>query len=249
MRAAGEEGVSLERIFVLAAVIEVLFLLMMPILPHTSPRGKLLEGPSFTTSLIRLLKIPGFLILLPVIFLMFWSFTVAFYYSPLELERVGIEREWILPIQSLGPLIEIPLFLGLRRFIARIGIFPCLFIGCVCMALRHGIFVVSPEPSWLIASYLLMGISIVLYLIPVSLEVDEMAPEGIRATAQAIVLFCGPGLGNLVGNMYSGWLADRSGGELGGVFQAGMATAGLAAILLPLSSLLERRRRRLRASS
>ncbi len=240
-----QQDVKLSSVILSAAFVEALFIPIAWILPHTPPSSRAIfekvESFKFFQGVQTLLKTPGFFLLLILNFFMFWSFTVAFYYSAVELEAVGIARKWLLPIQCLGPIAEVPLFFFLRGILKKYGVISCLAAGALSMVVRHLIFCGGASPIWLILSFILLGVSVVLYLIPVSLMIDELAPRKIRATAQAMLLIFGPGLGSLIGQLYSGWQADQSGGNLREIFLVGALTAALGMLIVFLTGWIQRR--------
>lgn len=238
----------------LAAALEGLFVFLALVLPHTPPRAQVGKGHgaglvaahgvgTFRRSLSRLLFRPGYLVLLLIVFLMFWSLSIVFSYSPDHLERSGVARAWIGPIQCLAPLVEVPLFLGLPAVLRRLGFHGTIAVGALAIVARQLVFATSDEPLLLTGTYALVGVGVVYYLITVSLLVDDMAEPGVRATAQTLVLFAGQGLGTMIGQLCSGWLADRYAPELGPVFAVGGAVAAVAILLLPVVAALERRER------
>lgn len=237
----GSESFEITSVLVIAACIEVAFLLVGFLLPHTPParpRGRIeSHGAGFLAGCHRLLVTPGFALLMLVAFFMFWSFTVTFYYAPAQLDRVGVSREWILPIQCLAPVAEVPLFFLLKRVLAGIGTFRCLTLGCLAMVLRHGVCYLELPAFWLGLSYVLMGVAVVFYLTPISLAVDRLAPVEVRATAQTLLLIAGPGLGSLVGSLVSGHLAGSQDGDLRLVFGVGALVTVLGLLVLGLTAL------------
>lgn len=191
----------------------------------------------------ELLLRPSFVLLLAIAFLMSWSFSIVFYFSPPHLENCGVLREWIGPIQSLAPLVEAPLLLFLPLVLRRLGDFRTLMLGCLLLLLRQAVYVSTPDPTFLIGSYAVVGGGIVYYLITISLVVDHMTGRRVRATAQVLLMMATSGLGPLVGHWVSGGVAERSPGDLTAVFALACGVNALAVGIVPLVPWLERRRR------
>lgn len=250
------EAGSLQFVFLMAAAIEAGFVLLAAVLlPHTPPsvlvgsehddhgnRGQ--DTLSFSAALAVLLRHPGFWVLLATAVLMSWSFSVFFYYSPLLLEQNGVDRKWYGLIQCVGVVIEIPFFWTLRHVLNRLGSTGTLALGCGLMAARQTLCTVTDVPWMLIGSYVFVGLAVVFYLIPSSLAVEALAGKQVRATAQALLLLAGPGLGTLAGQLFSGWLIDHTRHGFRGVFLVAAVVSVAALLLLPLVGHLQRRQER-----
>lgn len=248
----------------LAAAVEAGFLFLAFILPAAPSESGLPAGAGesrgqaegwsegegealpFKAAFFRLLSQPGFLVLLFIAFLMYWSHTVNFYYSPVYLEQCGLPRQWIGPQQSLGVALEVMTFSSLPWALRRFGYLGSLSLGCGAMLLRQLIFVFSQDTRLLVASSLLSGVSVVLYLTPLSLAIDEIAGRKVRASAQTLLLIAGPGFGSMASHLVSGMLADQPRFGLAAVFLSAALTALLSIGLMPfgLVGFLERRRSR-----
>ncbi len=235
----------------LAAGLEIALVFLAVLLPHT-PSGRERAATaesqalpeSFAGVARELLLRPSFVLLLVVAFLMAWSFSIVFYFSPPHLENCGVLREWIGPIQSVAPLVEAPLLLALPLVLRRLGDFRTLALGCVFMLVRQVIYVVTSDPAYLIGSYAIVGAGIVYYLINMSLVVDRMTGKRVRSTAQVLLMMTTAGLGPLAGHWFSGEIAERSPGDLTAVFALACGVNALAVAVIPFVPWLERRRRR-----
>ncbi len=229
--------------FDVAAGIELALALLALLLPRTPPVAR--GGPasdhsktagdfSYGAALRRLLARRGFLRVLAAVVLLQAAFAILFYYSPPFIEQAGFAREWLAPIQAIGVVCEIPLFLTLAWVVRRFGYRGTLIIGSLSLLLRHVLFAAS-APGWvLLASYVLAGMSVVYYLTAASLTVNALAERPVRATAQTILTLAGPGIGQVLGHLAAGTIAERSGAGLQGAFAfaAAASLAGLFILLL-----------------
>lgn len=211
-------------------------------LPHTPPgarRAAGMPGPGlYGPALKRLVGNPDYLVLLLSMFLMSGSFVLVLYYSPPFLEKLGVSRPWIGPVQAIGVLFEVVLFRWHPRLLRR---FPHTFVilaGCASLALRHGLFAFSNNVWLLSASYLLAAMVVVFHHTGVSILANAIAGPEVRSTAQTLISFFGLGLGPMFANAVAGWIAARSGDDLRPVFLFGALAALMAGLLL-----LSRRRR------
>ena len=181
-----------------------------------------------------LLRRGPFLCMLVAVFLSFSSFSIWFYYSPAYLEELDFERRWIGPIQALGVLVEIPLCMLLWRAIRRWGYRGTLLVGAGALFARQLLFANCDVPWLLVASYVLVAVSVVCYLVGASLAIEAMAEPEVRATAQTLSALCGPGLGQIAGHVVVGWIVGDPTADLRYAFWYGTVTALLGMVILVL---------------
>lgn len=205
-------------------------------LPHTPPGASGALNPvrdlGYWPAMKRLLYDPNYVTLLISFFLVASSFSILVLYSPPFLEDNGVDRAWIGPIQCIGVVLEIILFRWRGLFVQHFSDAGAILFGCVCLVGRQLLFAFS-ESAWLLsASYLLAGMVIVYYHIGASILANAIALREVRATAQALLVFFGSGLGPMFANGIAGRLAAAADQSLRPVFLFAAALAGLAALLV-----------------
>lgn len=203
-------------------------------LPHTPPGaahtnpGAMAYGPAVKL----LLADRNFLVLVAGMFLVSGSFSLLSYYSPPFLEDLGVPRPWIGPVQAIGVIPEIFLFLWQPMLLRRWNYTVILLLGCGALILRHVLYAVVREPWTLSISYLLAAFVIVFFHMGVSLLVNGMARLETRASAQTLLSLAGQGLGPMCANWGAGLIAHRAGDRLEPVFWFAALWGALAAMLI-----------------
>ena len=209
-------------------------------LPHTPPAGgsptadgaaRFHSAQLYARGVSRLLLNREYMVLLSSMILVAGSFSLLTYYSPPVLQEAGVPRAWIGPVQAIAVLFEIVLFQWQPALLRRWNYTGIALAGCVALAVRHLMFATTANLVLLAASYLLAGAVIVLYHQGVSLLVNAIATNEVRATAQTLLLLCGQGLGPLFANGVTMRLTGHSQG-LRPVFLFAAALAGVAACLI-----------------
>jgi PPP family 3-phenylpropionic acid transporter len=220
----------------LAAGLQAAFVFAAPLLPHTPPcklgsaAPPAMDAESFAPAFWELMRRPRFVLLLLSYLLMSWAHSVHFNYAPIQMQASGVPRAWIGLCLCLAAALEVPLFFCLRPVLSRLDFLKTLSLGCAWMASRHLIAVAGP-PAWaLVAANAMAAFTVVLYIIPLSLAVNSLASDRVRATAQTLVMIAGPGLGTMSGHWVSGQLADRFGIEA--AFKGAALTSSLALVVL-----------------
>jgi MFS family permease len=206
-------------------------------LPHTPPGAarRVGEDPlrlGYGAAIARLLRNPGYLVVLGSYFLVSASFAIQAYYSPPRLEDLGMARAWMGPAQSIGVIWEIVLFRWRSVLVNRLGYSGSVLIGCAALVVRQLLFACSDNLWVLAASYLLVGTTVVLYHIGVSLLVEAIAGPEVKATAQTLLVLCSSGLGPVFANAAVGRLAAGTHPNLSGVFVFAAGLALLATLLI-----------------
>lgn len=203
---------SLHFIIYLTFGLHLALVLLYPVLPHTPPAGRREGAGTFRADLKVLFHAPGFARLLLVIFLVQAGFSIMFYLSPLALSRSlessDIRLGWLGPIQTVGVILEIPLFFLLPRILARFGYRKVLAVGIAASLLRHLVFATSTDPWALAFASQLIAPCVVFFLIGVSLAINAIAGREVRATAQTLLALTGSGLGSVLGLSASSGLSS-----------------------------------------
>jgi MFS family permease len=165
-------------------------------------------------------------------FLVAGSYALMLFYSPPFLEKLGLPRPWIGPVQAIGVIFEIVLLRWQPVFLRRFDFTAIILTGCAALCIRHLLFTFVTNLWVLSLSYLLGGMLIVFFHMVVSVLVNAMATREVRATAQTLLALAGQGLGPMFANFVAGRIALASGGNLRPVFLFAAATAGIAGVLI-----------------
>jgi nucleoside transporter len=181
-------------------------------LPHTPPVS---TGQPVTAREILgldalvLFKRPSFLVFMASSFLI--CIPLAFYYQIAS--RVVELAE--LPIgltMSYGQMSEIFFMLVMPLFFRRLGVKWMLAVGMLAWVVRYGLFSFGApdQVGWMIiAGILLHGICYDFFFVTGQIYTDQVAPKGIRAQAQGMLVFFTLGLGMLIGAQVAGVVEAR----------------------------------------
>jgi MFS family permease len=201
-------------------------------LPHTEPGARRVGGAAaprvYGPALRRLLGNWDYLALLTAMLLMSGAFMMVLYYGPPFLERLGISRPWIGPVQAVGVILEVVLFRWQSLLLRRFQLTSVILVGGLSLAARHFLFAVSSNVWLLAATYLLVALVVVFHHTGVALLANVLAGREVRSTAQTLLAFCGFGLGPMLGNGVATLLTRHYGDDLRPVFLAGGIMACLA---------------------
>ena len=206
------------------------------ILPHTPP-GAAHRQPdrhrlTYFQAMKRLIHNPGYLAVLASYFLISASFCIQAFYSPPRLSDLGLGRAWIGPVQCIGVVVEIICFYYRKPFLKWTGYAGSVLAGSLVLVARQVLFATSDNLALLCASYVLVGMTVVFYHIGVSIVVDALADEEVKATAQSLLLLCSSGLGPLFANWAVTGIIRWSGPDLKVVFWFSTVLAAAAAVTL-----------------
>ncbi|MCP5523864.1 MAG: MFS transporter [Verrucomicrobiales bacterium] len=201
-------------------------------LPHTEPGSRRPAGGAgprvYGPALRRLLRDWDYLAVLTSMFLMSGAFMMVLYYGPPFLERLGVSRPWIGPVQAVGVVFEVVLFRWQSVLLRRFRLTSVILVGGLSLAVRHFLFAVSSNVWLLTATYLLVALVVVFHHTGIALLANALAGREVRSTAQTLLAFCGFGLGPMFGNGVATWLTRHYGDDLRPVFLAGGIMACMA---------------------
>jgi predicted MFS family arabinose efflux permease len=200
------EGTSY--IFVAAGGAALLLAAFSLVLPHTPPRPaeQAAERLAWLEAL-KLLRVPFVLVLFIVTFFDSAVHQLYFYMTGTYLEQaVHIPKQWVMPVMSIGQIMEILTMAVLGFVLKRLGWRWTMILGVLGHVARFTVFALYPEPWAAIAVNLLHGICYAFFFATVYIFVDEFFPKDARSSAQGLFNFLILGLGPFVGNFVGGLL-------------------------------------------
>jgi len=189
-------------VFLVAGIASLVLAAFSLTLPHTPPRRH--EGRGFAwVDAIWLLRLPFLLLLFVVTFVDAMVHHGYFLLTDSFLtERVGVAREWVMPIMSLGQVAEISTMMVLGIVLKALGWRLTMSLGVLGHAVRFAVFAYYPDQVELVvAANLLHGICYAFFFATVYIFVDEYFPKHTRSTAQGLFNFLILGAGPFVANI------------------------------------------------
>lgn len=182
-------------------------------LPHTPPPSK---GKAFSwrdavgADALQLLRKPSFAVFLVASLLICIPLSAYYAYAPVFLSATGFKNPGF--SLSYGQMSEVFFMLAMPLIFARLGVKKMILVGVLAWAVRYGLFAAGATGSvaWMIlGGILLHGICYDFFFVTGYIYTDKVAPEGIRAQAQGLVVLATLGLGMLIGAQVAGALFNR----------------------------------------
>jgi nucleoside transporter len=170
-------------------------------LPHTPPKPAAEGAPKLAwLEAMKLLAIPFVMVLFVVTFLDSAVHSCYFIWTDTYLKSIGIASNWVMPVMSIGQVVEIGTLAVLGYCLKRLGWRYTMTIGILGHAVRFGLFALAPYPAVAIAVNMLHGICYAFFFATVYIFVDEFFPKDARSSAQGLFNFLILGLGPFVAN-------------------------------------------------
>jgi nucleoside transporter len=229
--------------FMVSGVVSFVLAAYSLTLPHTPPKKAVSPEERLAwLEAMRLLAHPYVLVLWLVALLdaavlyAYFNWTGSFLVSP----AVGIPGNWIMPVMSIGQVMEIVTMLILGATLRTLGWRTTMVVGILGHALRFGVFAYFPQVTWLIVAInLVHGVCYAFFFATVYIFVDEYFPKDIRASAQGLFNLMIYGVGALVANSVCPYLMQsvfthNNVTDFRSLFLVPLATAVVAAIILAL---------------
>lgn len=229
---------------VVAALLAVVTGLYCVSLPHTPPGG---GGPRRGAALLdgfRLLaRSRPFAVLSAVSVILaatgpfFYNLGFLFFTDP---HGVGLSSSAATAVMSIGQVAEIAVMLALAASLRVLGTRWTIFLGALAMGLRFAAFALGEPKGLVIAAQTLHGVGFTCFAMGSLVAVEALAPRSQRASAQALLVFAGSGVGALIGHGLSGRAYDHyaltaGGHDWTGIFLwPAVAAVGAAVVLLVL---------------
>jgi len=184
-------------------------------LPHTPPKK---AGEAGTEKLawleaMKLLKRP-FVLVLWIITLVdsfllytYFNWTGSFLGTAQSAGGPGIPGNWIMPVMSIGQVMEILTMLILGMTLKKLGWRATMIMGILGHTARFAIYAFFPQHKELIILVQLVhGVCYAFFFATVYIFVDTYFPKDTRASAQGLFNMMIFGFGNIAANFICPWL-------------------------------------------
>jgi nucleoside transporter len=232
--------------FIVAGVASLILAAYSLTLPHTPPKKSATGMDRFAwLEAMRLLKHP-FIAILWIVTLIdsfvlyaYFNWTGVFLGTPKADHGVGIAANWIMPVMSIGQVMETLTMLVLGVTLKKLGWRVTMIIGILGHAVRFGIYAFYPDATAVIIVQLVHGVCYAFFFATVYIFVDEYFPKDVRSSAQGLFNAAIYGLGALLANSICPWLIQKvftANGlvDFRGLFLVPLAAASLGALALAL---------------
>lgn len=185
-------------------------------LPDTPPKGQAGETLPFLRA-FELLKETSFAVFFGVSFVI--TIVLAFYYgfTGIWLEKkIGVKD--VASTMTIGQWSEMIILPFLPWFLSHLGMKWVLVVGMAAWGIRYAFFAFALPRKVrvggftfdpIILTLVLHGICFDFFFAAGFIHVDNTAPKEIKASAQALFAFLTYGLGMWIGNVASGFVAER----------------------------------------
>ncbi len=152
------------------------------------------------------------------------------------LESIGIAKNWVMPVMSIGQIAEILTMAVLGYALKLLGWKTTLIIGVLGHAARFAVFAFVQFPAPVIVVNVLHGVCYAFFFATVYIFVDEFLPKDARASTQGIfnlmILGIGPLVANSLGPMLFEHFTTSDGTDFRSLFLIPCLTAlGAASVL------------------
>jgi nucleoside transporter len=201
--------------YIVAGVASLVLAAYSLTLPHTPPKK---AGEAGTEKLawleaMKLLKQP-FVLVLWIITLVdsfllytYFNWTGSFLGTAQSAGGPGIAGNWIMPVMSIGQVMEILTMLVLGVTLKRLGWRTTMIVGILGHTARFAVYAFFPQhKEFIILVQLLHGICYAFFFATVYIFVDTYFPKDTRASAQGLFNMMIFGFGNIAANFICPWL-------------------------------------------
>jgi nucleoside transporter len=192
---------------ILAGVCSIAMGMLALFLPNTPPKGG--SDPWAFLKAFEMLKDPNFLVFLIISFIV--TTELQFYYVPTAsyLQDIGVKGRNVPAVMTIAQVAElIGMTWLLKLSLDHFGIGTTLAIGVLAWPMRYIVFAMMKPKYLVIASLAFHGIGYTFFFFAGQQYVDKIAPQDIRASAQALIFIVTLGLGNFVGTQFTGIILD-----------------------------------------
>lgn len=181
---------------------------------------------------LRLLRQPAFGLFFVGSVVVWIAATGVMAFFSLRLVELGGDARLVGLAWGVNALAEVPVMFGFRRLARRVSVERLLVAGALVFAGRSALWTLTGNAAGLVLVAGLGGPGFALYLVGTIAYVAARAPAHLQATAQALFSGVAFAIGNIIGAVLAGMLAEAAG--LTAVFPAAalasLGGAGLIAV-------------------
>jgi len=161
----------------------------------------------------------------------------AFYaFYPIYLtDDIGVTKQWLGPISSVGVSLEILYMLGFGWLLKRLGLKWMMVLGTATIALRMGSLAMFPNLGIAVGTQVIHGLMVLVIHVAPPVYLNHRAGPAFRNSIQGLYAMLVFGTGRIVGCILAGQIAERSQSGTLTVFGWSAAAAGLSALLFTVA--------------
>ncbi len=130
----------------------------------------------------------------------------GFYPAYLQ-STIGMDRQWLGLVSSVGVVVEIPFMLGFGRLLRWMGPRRLMLWSVAGMALRMFVLAVWVHPLVAIASQGLHGLQVLAIHVLPAVYLNDHAEDHYRNSMQGLFRMGVQGVGRVIGSLLGGWIA------------------------------------------
>ena len=159
----------------------------------------------------RLFKNYYYVVFVVFIFLLSIPNSPSGTFLPNLFDQVGGTKEQYGLMHSLKAFMEIPIFLFGKTLLDKFGHKKLIVLAALLYTLQQILFANATSPFQVIFAQVIQGPAYSLFLLGMLYYIFELAPEGLKATAQTMASALGMSLSSIVGNYGGGIFIDHFG--------------------------------------
>lgn|GEM_PF-517550 len=178
-----------------------------------------------------------YVFLIIVSFILFLPFHVVMRFMPVIIKSVGgtpADQGLTMFVTAIS---EVPLLLASKYLLERYRPKPLLIVATTFYTLRIALLILAGTPQFVIAVGALQSLSFGVFLPTTRHYINDLAPKGLKTTAQTIAGGIYFGVGGILAGVLGGMILDRFG--VRPTLIAGVCLSSLAVLLLVLKLLRE----------
>lgn len=179
-------------------------------------------------SISIMIRQPVWLVLIATVFLVWLASSGSFGFLNITVKNMGGSDSLVGFVFTTMALAELPFMAFSGALIRRFGANRLLWLATILYIMRFFLYSQMGAPEWALGVSIISGPAFVLFWNSAINVANQMAPPGLAATAQGLVVST-TSLASVIGTLLSGWLFDRLGSS--GLFLV-LSGFGLAAFLL-----------------
>lgn len=160
-------------------------------------------------SILSLIKMQEYMIFVVLAALLFIPHRASMIFMPDLVQSLGGTNSHYGAVFFMGSISEIPIFFVVDKFLKKYDPRRVILVSLLFFTVRQFMYSIASAPYQLLIIQMMQGLSFALFISSTVYYINKIAPQDLKATAQAFASSMFTGLGAVIGSFFGGLIIEN----------------------------------------